>query len=187
VNLRLALFAVGTAQLFTQLIGLTVAVRRSLPYDVEIVGMRGTPADLARDAWDKGTALSAPVTMLSLQALALASLTTGGGTKAPRVLGALGALNVGGYLGEQVVRQRLSPGGWDPVDTPVAGVGLALAAAMAVLGLVSNPTTAPGTPRQARSPHPQRHRLQPARQFIPSWSLNRSVLRSPATTGQTTR
>jgi hypothetical protein len=134
---RGALVVLSTAQLTTQLIGLTVAVRRRLPYDVKIVGMRGDPSDVARDAWDKGTALSAPVTMLTMQAVALARLTTGGGTETNRVLGALGALYVGGYLGERVVRGRLSEGGWDPVETPVAGVGLTLAAAMAVLGLRS--------------------------------------------------
>jgi hypothetical protein len=135
---RRALIAVSAAQLITQIIGLTVAIHRRLPYDVKIVGMRGAPVDVARDAWDKGTALSAPVTMLTLQAVALARLPTGGGTGAPRMLGALGALNVGGYLGERVVRHRLSARGWDPVETPVAGVSLMLATAMAVLGLQSS-------------------------------------------------
>jgi hypothetical protein len=133
---RGALAALSTAQLIAQLLGLTVAVSRRLPYDVKLVGMRGTPVDVFRDAWGKGTALSAPVTMLSLQAVALARLATGD-TRAPRVLGALGALNVGGYLSERVVRSRLSAGGWDPVETPVAGVGLVLATAMTVLGLRS--------------------------------------------------
>ncbi len=57
------------------------------------------------------------------------------GPLAPAILGSLGAAYVGGYLGERVVRERLSPGGWDPVETPVAATGLTLAAAMGFLGL----------------------------------------------------
>lgn len=148
---RRALLAVSGAQLMTQLIGLAVALGRRLPYDVQLVGMRGEPGEIGRDLWDKGTALSAPVTMLGLQTvattrLALVSGAGGGsggsllgrlvgGTAAARALGVLGALNVCGYLGERVVRDRLRPGGWDPVETPVAAVSLSLAAAMGALGL----------------------------------------------------
>ncbi len=132
---RRALVVVAGAQLVTQLTGLTIALRRRLAYDVKIVGMRGEPDAVGRDAWDKGTALSAPITMLSLQAVALARLATSGGALAPAVLGSLGAVNVGGYLGERIVRERLSPGGWDPVETPVAAIGLTLAATMGILGL----------------------------------------------------
>src|SRR5215207_9075784 len=57
------------------------------------------------------------------------------GRVAAKVLGALGALNIGGYAGERVVRERLRPSGWDHVEAPVAVVSLALATAMAALGL----------------------------------------------------
>lgn len=135
---RRTLVLVATAQLAAQLVGLTVALRRRLPYDVRLVSMRGEPDDVGSDAWDKGTALSAPVTMLGTQAAAIAVVAAVPGTAtvvAGKVLGALGALNIGGYLGERVVRERLRPGGWDPVETPVAVVSLTLATAMAVLGL----------------------------------------------------
>ena len=55
---------VATAQLAAQLVGLSVAVHRGLPYDVRVVGMRGEADDIGRDLWDKGAALSAPLTML---------------------------------------------------------------------------------------------------------------------------
>lgn len=132
------LVIVASAQLAAQLVGLTVALRRRLPYDVRLVGMRGEPDDVGSDAWDKGTALSAPITMLGTQAAAIVVVAAVPGAAtvvAGKVLGALGALNIGGYLGERVVRERLRPGGWDPVETPVAAVSLGLATAMAVLGL----------------------------------------------------
>ena len=129
------LLSVGAAQLLVQLVGMGVAVRRRLPYDVELVAMRGEPDEMGRDVWDTGTALSAPIQMLGMQAGALGWLATRDSTVARRILGGLGALNVAGYLGERVVRERLRPGGWDPVETPVAGLGVTLAAAMGVLGL----------------------------------------------------
>lgn len=133
------LVGVATAQLAAQLVGMSVAVRRGLPYDVRVVGMRGEADDIGRDLWDKGTALSAPVTMLGTQAVAIALVATNPnasvGRVAAKVLGGLGALNIGGYLGERVVRERLRPSGWDHVETPVAVVSLALATAMAALGL----------------------------------------------------
>ena len=129
------MLAVGTAQLLVQLVGMGVAVRRRLPYDVELVAMRGEPDAMGRDVWEKGTALSAPIQMLGVQAAALGWLATRHSTVAQRILGYLGALNVAGYLGERVVRERLRSGGWDPVETPAAGLGVTLAAAMGVLGL----------------------------------------------------
>ena len=103
------LVGVATAQLAAQLVGMSVAVRRGLPYDVRVVGMRGEADDIGRDLWDKGTALSAPVTMLGTQAVAIALVATNPnasvGRVAAKVLGGLGALNIGGYLGERVVRR----------------------------------------------------------------------------------
>ena len=132
------LVGVATAQLAAQLVGMSVAVRRGLPYDVRVVGMRGEADDIGRDLWDRHR-LSAPVTMLGTQAVAIALVATNPsasvGRVAAKVLGGLGALNIGGYLGERVVRERLRPSGWDHVETPVAVVSLALATAMAALGL----------------------------------------------------
>ena len=77
--------------------------------------------------------------MLGTQAVAIALVATNSnvsvGRVAAKVLGGLGALNIGGYLGERVVRERLRPSGWDQVETPVAVVSLALATVMAALGL----------------------------------------------------
>jgi hypothetical protein len=47
----------------------------------------------------------------------------------------MGALLVAGYLGERLVRQRLRPSGWDPLESPLLVVAITLAAAMAGLGL----------------------------------------------------
>jgi len=49
--------------------------------------------------------------------------------------GGLGALLVAGYLGERLVRQRLRPSGWDRLESPLLIMSIALAAAMASLGL----------------------------------------------------
>jgi hypothetical protein len=57
------------------------------------------------------------------------------------------------YLGERLVRRRLRPSGWDPVETPLAVVGIGLAGAMAALG--SQKERPDGT---VRSPSPTRTR-----------------------------
>ena len=46
----------------------------------------------------------------------------------------LGALMVPGYLMERSGREHLTPGGFDPLETPVVVASTALAGAMAVLG-----------------------------------------------------
>jgi hypothetical protein len=40
-----------------------------------------------------------------------------------------------GYLAERLVRQRLTPAGWDRAETPVVIAGISLAVAMALIGL----------------------------------------------------
>jgi hypothetical protein len=117
------------------LTGLSVAVRRRLPYDVRLVRMRGEPDQIERDLWTMGTALSAPVIMLVTHATATWLVATRCSRIASALLGVLGAVNIAGYLGERVVRERLHVSGWDPVETPVAAVGLGLAALMGLLGL----------------------------------------------------
>ncbi|MBA3720003.1 MAG: hypothetical protein H0W95_06935, partial [Nocardioidaceae bacterium] len=59
---------------------MSVAIRRRLSYDVELVAMRGEPDEMRRDVWDKGTALSAPIQMLVVHSAALGWLATRGGT-----------------------------------------------------------------------------------------------------------
>src|SRR5947207_144433 len=51
------------------------------------------------------------------------------------LLGGLGAAMVPGYAWERLVRQRLTPAGWDTAESPVILAGIGLAAAMAVIGL----------------------------------------------------
>jgi hypothetical protein len=129
---RRLLVALSTAQLAAGIAGLAVAVRRRRPYDLPFAA--GSRAHVARDSLWMGTAYSAPLPMLVAQAWAAANLGRGTDDGARRMLGMLGALMVPGYLLERSGRQHLSPGGADPVETPVVLAGVALAAAMAVLG-----------------------------------------------------
>jgi pimeloyl-ACP methyl ester carboxylesterase len=126
------LTAVSVAQLATGVAGMVVALRRRHPYDV--FWMHGRADEIARDTILKGTALSAPVSNLLAQAALTALVARRPGRGAARALGGLGALQVAGYLGERLVRRRLRPSGWDPVETPVAVAGIGLAGAMAVIG-----------------------------------------------------
>jgi hypothetical protein len=123
----------AVAQLVAGVAGHVVAVRRRLPYDVAFPPMAGRPENVARDSWLLGTALSAPIVMLGLQAGAVSRLRRGESRPAVRILTGLGALMISGYLGERVVRRRLG-GDVDAVETPVAAAGLGLATAMAITG-----------------------------------------------------
>jgi hypothetical protein len=147
------LAAVSGAQLGVGVAGLVVAIRRRHAYDFLLLPffrgpffrgpffrgpfLRGSPEHVARDAVLMGTALSAPGTMLVTQAVATARVARGDTRPADRVLAALGAAMVVGYLGEALVRRRLRPSGFDPLETPLAVTGIVLAAAMAGLGLTS--------------------------------------------------
>jgi len=129
---RQALVRVSTAHLAADLAGTVVAVRRHRNYDVGF--MRGRPETVLRDAVLNGTAYSAPVFMMALQAWATWRLATRPDDVARGVLRVLGALMIPGYLAEHWGRARLRPSGWDPVETPVVVAGLGLAAAMHALG-----------------------------------------------------
>jgi hypothetical protein len=129
---RQTLVAVSSAQLAAGVVGHVTAVRRSLAYDTPL--MRGRPEDVARDSWLLGTALSAPLVMLAAQTWAIVRLRAAPRDGARRALGGLGVLMTAGYLVERLGRRRLTPGGFDPVETPVVVAGLAGAAAMGVLG-----------------------------------------------------
>ncbi|WP_116450747.1 hypothetical protein [Blastococcus litoris] len=125
-----ALVRASALQLTAGLAGQVVALRRRHPYDTPV--MRGRPEHVARDSWFLGTALSAPVVMLAPQAWATARLAGGTAEPARRVLRGLGSVMIAGYLMERLCRRRLTPGGFEPVETPIVVAGLGGAIAMAL-------------------------------------------------------
>lgn len=129
---RQALVAVSAAQLVVGLLGQLIALRRRRPYDTPL--NRGRPEDVGRDSWTQGTAFSAPIVMLAAQGWATARLRAAPRDGARRALGGLGAVMTVGYLMERLGRHRLTPRGFDPVETPLVVAGLTGAAAMGVLG-----------------------------------------------------
>jgi pimeloyl-ACP methyl ester carboxylesterase len=148
---RRLLAAVSVAQLATSAAGMVVALRRRRPYHV--FWMQGRADAIARDTILKGTALSAPVSNLLVQAALTAVVARRPSRAAGRALGGLGALQVAGYLGERLVRRRLRPSGWDAVETPLVLAGIGLAGAMAALGRQVQPPDG-----AAASPNPLRGR-----------------------------
>lgn len=132
---RRLLVAISTAQLVAGTAGQVLALRRGLPFDIALIGWKGRTDRVFRDSWLLGTGLSAPVVMLTVQAVATARLGSRPNPGAARLLGALGAVMIAGYLVERQTRAVLTPGSWDPIATPVASVGLSLAVPMARLGL----------------------------------------------------
>lgn len=130
-----SLAALSAAQLACGLAGYCVAVNRGHPYDV--FWMQGREDRVVRDSILMGTALSAPVTMLLIQGAMTVVIAAGPNRRAERVLGTLGAAMVAGYLGERLVRLRLTPSGWDRLESPLVIAGIALAAAMTSVGLRS--------------------------------------------------
>jgi hypothetical protein len=129
---RKALVGVSLAQLACGLSGMAVAIRRGHAYDVGF--MKGAPERVARDSIVRGTAFSAPVTMLAAQAVLTAVVATRGSARAATGLRLLGALMASGYLAERLVRHRLGRCGWEPVESPLAAAGVALALGMSLLG-----------------------------------------------------
>jgi transposase InsO family protein len=126
------LAGVSAAQLATGLVGMVVGVRRRHPYDV--FWMHGSADAIGRDVLTKGTALSAPVSMLITQAALTAMVARRPTRRVAQALGGLGATLVAGYLGERQVRRRLRPSGWDAVESPLLVAAIGLAASMAALG-----------------------------------------------------
>lgn len=128
MNRSRRLAAVSAAQLVFGIAGLRVAVRRGHAFDIP--GWKGSPDRVASEAWWIGTALSPPVPMLAAQAVSTVAVARGGSRGAARVLGLLGAGMTAGCAIERLVGRRLTPAGWDRVESPVAlGCG-ALALAM---------------------------------------------------------
>ncbi len=110
---------------------MVLALRRGYSFDVSF--MRGHPDNVARESIFQGTALSAPVTTLVAQATATALLARRPSLNVVRVIGVVGALDVPGYLSERLVRRRLSPSGWHPLESPLIVAEISLAAAMPLL------------------------------------------------------
>jgi hypothetical protein len=127
------LAAVSAAQLVSGVAGMVVALRRRHPYD--LFWMHGEAEKIARDTLFRGTALSAPVSNLLMQAALTAVVAARPSRWAQQALGALGVLWVPGDLGERLVRRRLRPSGWEPMESPLLVVAIGLAVAMAALGL----------------------------------------------------
>ena len=135
---RLLLLSASAAQLVLAVTGMTVAVRRKLFFDVPLVHMRGHPDHVLRDSIFQGTALSAPITTLVTQAVSTTVLARRSSPVARRVLGVVGALNVPGYLSERLGRRRLTPSGWDRLESPLLVASISLSAAMALLAFGSS-------------------------------------------------
>ena len=133
---RARLLAVAsTAQLGTGILGMALAVKRHHAYD--FLFLHGDSDHTARDSILMGTAFSAPIVMLAAQSVLTARLMWGSAESTERMLGALGAAMVPGYLGEARVRQLLRRPNHDSLESPLVMVALILAATMAALGLTS--------------------------------------------------
>jgi hypothetical protein len=128
---RSTLVAVSSAQVAAQLAGHLVALRRRRQFDVPF--MTGNPDHLVRDWLWFGTAYSAPPYLLGPQLWATARLLRGPDDRARWVLRWLGTGLTVGYLSERLVRLRVRPGGFDPVETPIVAVGWSSALGLAVL------------------------------------------------------
>jgi len=135
VDGRHRLVAISAAQLAAGVAGQVIAVRDRRPFDTPLLGQRGRPEDVVRDSVFNGTALSAPLVMLLVQAAATVRLAKGPSAVAGRTLGVLGTTMACGYLLEREFPRAFSRAGLDPVVTPIASGGFALAVAMARSGL----------------------------------------------------
>jgi hypothetical protein len=125
---RKLLVAVSAAHLAVAKLSMKLALARRLPFDLPL--LHGDPHRVLRDSVLMGTALSEPVLMMVAETAAIVILARRASPRARVVLGWLGACNVSGYLLERHVRARLRPSGWNRVETPLVGMGLALAAEM---------------------------------------------------------
>ncbi|SFO73679.1 hypothetical protein SAMN05660464_0850 [Geodermatophilus dictyosporus] len=128
---RWTLATVSSVQLAAQAVGHVVALRRRRHFDVPF--LTGSPEHLVRDWLWFGTAYSAPPYLLGPQLWATARLWRGEDDRARRVLRRLGTGLAVGYPSERCSRDRVRPGGFDPVETPVVVAGWGGALALAVL------------------------------------------------------
>ena len=128
---RRVLVAISSAQLAAQLAGHVVALRRRRYFDVPF--MTGSPGHITRDWLWFGTAYSAPPYLLAPHVWAVVRLLRGPDDGARWVLRWLGTGLTAGYLSERLVRARVRPSGFDPVESPIVVVGWGGGLAMAVL------------------------------------------------------
>lgn len=80
----------------------------------------------------KGTALSPPVSMIAVQALAATVALMRPSPAAERTLRRIGRTIVLGYAAEREVRRVIQPANWDRVESPLAVAGIVLAALIAL-------------------------------------------------------
>jgi hypothetical protein len=132
---RRVLVVISSAQLAAGVAGQLVALRDGRSFDIAFLDWRGRPDRVARDSWLFGTGLSAPIVLLITQGVMTARLAARPSQGLMRTLGGLGAAMAGGYLIEKEFRGAMSPSGWDPVVTPIAGAAFVLALTMGVVGL----------------------------------------------------
>jgi len=128
---RSTLAAVASTQLAAQLAGHVIALRRRRHFDAPF--LTGSPDPLVRDWLWFGTAYSAPPYLVGPQIWAVARLLRGPDDRARWVLQWLGTGLTLGYLSERLVRARVTPGGWDPLETPFLVAGWSCAMAMGVI------------------------------------------------------
>ncbi len=126
-----ALVRASTVQLAAGLTGQVVALRRRHHYDVPF--MTGSPEHVGRDSWWFGSAISAPSYLLAAQAWAVLRLRRGPDERARQVLRLIGTGMVAGYLSERLCRRRMTPAGFDLLETPIVLAGFVGTVAMAVL------------------------------------------------------
>lgn len=129
---RRTLAVMSTAQLACGVMGLVLAIRRRHAFDLPL--MKGSPQTVGRDSLLVGTALSAPAPMMAAQVAMTAVVWRRPDARAAAGLRALGALMIGGYLAESLVRQRLRPAGWEPIESLLIASGLGLSLGMVVAG-----------------------------------------------------
>lgn len=125
------LASVSLAQLVLQLIGARKAIRDRIPYDTPIG--RGKPENVPHDMWTMGSGLAAPWHTLAVHTAGTVLLLARPRPWVRRAVGWQGALYVLGILWERITRESFRHP--DRETTPLLASGLALAVAMAVLGL----------------------------------------------------
>jgi hypothetical protein len=114
-----------------QVAGARKAIRDNVPYELPF--KQGKPEDVARDMWIMGSGLSAPWPLLGAHAAGTVLLLARPRPWLRRPVGVLGAAYVVGILGERATRESFRHPGRKA--TPRIAFTLALAAAMALLGL----------------------------------------------------
>ena len=127
-----ALAGLSLASVAVSLVGRSVAIDRGLAYDLPTGS--GDASAVRPDSVTRGTALSPPVSMIAVQAVAAAIALVRPSPAAERTLRRIGRTIVLGYAAEREVRRVIRPSNWDGVESPLVLAGLALAALIAFPG-----------------------------------------------------